>query len=398
MTKVPTCPQCGSTRTWKDGTRQTENGKTQRYYCRECCYRFSETNSNHSNELRTVQTFHRLPLNTPSTLLFDRQICASQATETKNLVKVETRTETRLAGATKLSKSELKGKIIEFLWWMKKEGYKESTIFSRGQRLKRFVNLNANLYHPEHIKEIIATQDTWSDARKEGMVYTYDLFAQWAGLNWIKPHYKPIRKLPFIPQEREIDDLIAGSNKQISAFLQIGKETGARAGEIFNLTWFDIDLQNKTINITPEKGSNPRILKISNRLIGMLSSFLNKETQIFTNYKSLKTLRRTFQRYRQRTAHKLGNPRIQKITFHTLRHWKATTEYHQTKDILHVMKLLGHRNIKNTLLYTQLIKQEENEEYISKVAQTIDEGRILIEAGFEYVCEIQGAKLFRKHK
>ncbi len=201
-----------------------------------------------------------------------------------------------------------------------------------------------------------------------------------------------------IVKEREIDDLIAGSNKQISAFLQIGKETGARAGEIFNLTWIDIDLQNKTINITPEKGSNPRILKISNKLISMLSSFPNKETKIFTNYKSLNTLRRTFERYRQRTAHKLGNPRIQKITFHTLRHWKATTEYHRTKDILHVMKLLGHRNIKNTLLYTQLIKQEENEEYISKVAKTIDEGRIFIEAGFEYVCEIQGAKLFRKRK
>jgi hypothetical protein len=62
------------------------------------------------------------------------------------------------------------------------------------------------------------------------------------------------------------------------------------------------------------------------------------------------------------------------------------------------MKLLGHRNIKNTLLYTQLIKQEENEEYISKVATTIQEGRALIEAGFEYVCEIQGAQLFRKRK
>jgi integrase len=230
------------------------------------------------------------------------------------------------------------------------------------------------------------------------MVYTYDLFAQWAGLKWEKPHYKPVRKLPFISQEREIYDLIAGTNKQISALFQIGKETGAKAGEIFNLTWIDLDLQNKTINITPEKESNPRIIKISNKLTGMLSNFPNKETKIFNNYKSLKTLRRIFQRHRQRTAHKLRNPRILKITFHTLRHWKATTEYHQTKDILHVMKLLGHRNIKNTLIYTQLIKQEEKEEYISKVAQTIDEGRNLLEAGFEYVCEIQGAKLFRKRK
>ncbi len=78
---------------------------------------------------------------------------------------------------------------------------------------------------------------------------------------------------------------------------------------------------------------------------------------------------------------------------------KATTEYHKTKDILHVMRLLGHRSIKNTLLYTQLVKPTGNEdEYISKVARTIDEARSLVEIGFEYVCEIAGAKLFKKRK
>jgi len=60
-------------------------------------------------------------------------------------------------------------------------------------------------------------------------------------------------------------------------------------------------------------------------------------------------------RLRNRVAEKLKNPRIRRIHFHTFRHWKATTEYHKTRDILHVMKLLGHRNIQTTLIYTQLI-------------------------------------------
>jgi integrase len=51
-------------------------------------------------------------------------------------------------------------------------------------------------------------------------------------------------------------------------------------------------------------------------------------------------------------ATKLQNPRLLRITFHTFRHWKATMEYNRTKDILYVMKLLGHRCIKNTLVYT----------------------------------------------
>jgi site-specific recombinase XerD len=36
-------------------------------------------------------------------------------------------------------------------------------------------------------------------------------------------------------------------------------------------------------------------------------------------------------------------------------------EYHKTKDILHVTQMLGHRNIKNTLIYTQLINNDEDE-------------------------------------
>jgi len=72
-------------------------------------------------------------------------------------------------------------------------------------------------------------------------------------------------------------------------------------------------------------------------------------------------------------------------------------EYAKTKDILHVMKLLGHKNIQNTLLYTQLISFE-NDEYHSATASTVQEARELIEAGFEYVCEFDGVKIFRRRK
>jgi len=130
-----------------------------------------------------------------------------------------------------------------------------------------------------------------------------------------------------------------------------------------------------------------------------LNTLPREHEQIFKHYRKLNYLRRSFDRYRKRATHKLGNPRILKITFHTLRHWKATIEYHKTKDILYVMRLLGHRNIKHTLLYTQLVKpNDDDDEYFSKVARTVNEARRLVENGFEYVCDIEGAKLFRKRK
>ena len=61
------------------------------------------------------------------------------------------------------------------------------------------------------------------------------------------------------------------------------------------------------------------------------------------------------------------------------------------------MEMLGHRDIKTTLIYTQII-HFENDDYHSAVAKTIEEARNLIEAGFEYVTEFDGVKLFRKRK
>ena len=83
------------------------------------------------------------------------------------------------------------------------------------------------------------------------------------------------------------------------------------------------------------------------------------------------------------------------------RHWKAIMLYHQTKDILYVMNFLGHKSIKNTLIYIQLeeaIFKEESDKYICKVAKNLDEAKELIELGFEYVTEMDGVKLFRKRK
>ena len=65
------------------------------------------------------------------------------------------------------------------------------------------------------------------------------------------------------------------------------------------------------------------------------------------------------------------------------------------------MRFLGHKSITNTMLYIQLeegLFKEENEEYICKVAETVQEMRTLVEAGFEYVCDLNGAKVFRKRK
>jgi len=175
------------------------------------------------------------------------------------------------------------------------------------------------------------------------------------------------------------------------------RRTGMRIGEAWRLKWTDLDFEAGTIRVNePEKNSNPRIFKLSNKLTAMLNALPRTSERVFGQV--LRTsVYSTFCDQRRRLAKKLQNPRLLQISFHTLRHWKATTEYHRTRDILYVKQMLGHKSITNTLIYTQLISFE-SDEYSSAVAKTLDEARKLVEVGFEYVTDIDSSKLFRKRK
>jgi integrase len=411
------CPECSSQKIWKDGLRyiKSEIGTiaVQRYICRSCGRRFSETDpappSPRRRELsqrrkKNVDLFGSyLKPNTThykaNGLTLSRQVCVTETQGAKNLVKVETRQKRAAGATTKLNEADMKGKIFEYAWWMKKQGYRESTIMLGTRLMKRLVKLGANILDPESVKETIAKQDTWNENTKLTVVNIYTAFLKMIGQTWIPPIYKEKRKLPFIPTEREIDQLIASCGKKTATFLQTLKETAMRSGEALNLEWIDVDIDRKVIRVTPEKNSNPRIFKVSNKLIAMLNNLPRKSRRVFTT--TLGSIRGTFYYSRRLAADKLQNPRILEIHFHTLRHWKATMLYHQTKDILHVMNYLGHKSIKNTLLYVQLSKvlfEDMPDEFTTRVTKSVKGARVLLEAGFDFVLEMDGVKIFRKRK
>jgi integrase len=285
---------------------------------------------------------------------------------------------------------------FDYAWQLKKRGLAETTIICYSNIIKQLRKMEADLFDPENVKDVIARQAHWSQGRRGNVIKAYTLWLRMHGLNWEAPKYKPVQKIPFLPNETEIDSLIGGCSPQMATFLQFLKETAARCGEAYKLQWIDIDFENNTARITPEKGSAPRLFKLSNKLIAMINRLPKTSAQVFT-YKGTYNLRKIFSRQRRRIANKLGNPRILQIHFHTLRHWRATMEYHRTKDLLHVMQFLGHRNIKTTMRYTQLIAFADDE-YVCKVADNVDQAKQLIESGFDYVTDIDTHKLFRKRK
>jgi integrase len=291
--------------------------------------------------------------------------------------------------------------ILNFILAQRKEGRADETIRSRVQALNQ-VAKTTDLDDPEQVKEYLANSK-WSNNTKIKFVDTYTTYLKFLGKTWNPPRYMATQKLPFIPTEQEIDLLIAGTGKILSAILQTLKETGIRIGELTQLTPLDLDTERKTLSITPEKGSNPRILPISDKLITMLKN-LPKDPR--ATYKTLfqphkDTLRDYLCNQRKAIAKRLNNPRLKEISFHTLRHWKGTTEYHKTKDIIHVKTVLGHKSITSTLIYINLesaLYLTTSDEWTCKAAHNPQEELELIEAGFQHVNNRGTLAFYKKRK
>jgi integrase len=138
-----------------------------------------------------------------------------------------------------------------------------------------------NIDDVESVKAFIAHKQV-SEARKQILVDKYAQYCKWRKIHFDKPIYKAVKRLPFIPTEKEIGALISASGKKTSTFLQVLKETGARPGEAWALKWTDIDFKRRIVNINdPEKNSLPRTLKVSNKLIAMLNNLLSKSEFVF---------------------------------------------------------------------------------------------------------------------
>ena len=116
---------------------------------------------------------------------------------------------------------------------------KEKTIKVYVYWLRALIKHGANSLQPETVKEVLANVKTWDDSSKALATAAYTTFLKIRGLTWRKPKYVQRSKLPFIPTEQEINDLIAHSGRRTSAALRIAKETGARIGEIVRLKWID---------------------------------------------------------------------------------------------------------------------------------------------------------------
>ena len=379
------CPECASVGPFdKAGTRQTAEGFTlQRYYCKDCNFRFSEPNP---FKLSRTNSDHQL-----SAILQDKA----------KKLEPQQKTDVVAISRNQTHQTQIQGEIIDFLWYLKKQGkYSDATIKTRVKLLRYLSEKSGvNLHDPEAVRMVLATNEKWSNGYKQNFVSAYDSFAEMLKISWEPPYYESKKSLPFVPLEKEVDALVAGCSKKVGTCVLALKETGFRIGELWQCKWTDLDEENFTLKCVAEKHGNPRQTKISSRLMARLLALPKTNQYIFGNG-NLNAFRWKYDRQKHALSIKLQNPRLKQIRFHSLRHFKATKEYAITRNILHVKELLGHRNINSTLVYTHLVPIDEDaESYHHATAKDAKEAGDLIEQCWQYVVTTpQGIMLFRKAK
>jgi len=251
------------------------------------------------------------------------------------------------------------------------------------------------------VKTFVATFDR-HNGYKRNLIMAYEHYVKLHGLTWTKPKYHENAKMPKIPLEAKIEAIMANAPLKLSTAIAISKDTGLRPVELMRTTLRNLDLQNGAIYPETAKHGSPRVLKITNKTLNMLNKYLATRNvainePIFGTWNS-NAYGKYFRHYRNKTAEKLQDPAIKGIRLYDLRHYFATMTYHKTRDILFTKQQMGHRKIETTLIYTQLLQFDRDDNYTCKVAQNVEQATDLIENGFEYVTEMDGIKLFRKRK
>ena len=183
------------------------------------------------------------------------------------------------------------------------------------------------------------------------------------------PRPKKPLKLPKVIAPADIKKMFeVTTNLKHNTMLKLCYGLGLRVSEIVNLKIADIDSRSMQVFIERAKGKKDRYVNLPESILPQLRTY-------FIEFKPQKYL---FEgqfggQYSSRSAQQVFKNAMQKakinksLSIHSLRHSFATHLLEQGTDIRFIQELLGHNDIKTTLIYTHV-----NDKSIRKIISPLD--------------------------
>lgn len=184
------------------------------------------------------------------------------------------------------------------------------------------------------------------------------------------PRPKKPSQLPKAINKEDIKKLFeVTTNTKHNIMLKLCYGMGLRVSEIVNIKIEDIDSKNMQVFIERAKGKKDRYVNLPETILNQLRDYFKEyrpkvflfEGQYGGQYSS-----RSVQSVFKNALKKAGINK--RVGIHSLRHSFATHLLENGTDISHIQQLLGHSNIKTTLIYTHVSRKD-----LKKVKSPLDD-------------------------
>ncbi len=277
----------------------------------------------------------------------------------------------------KLTNKNYQNKIIkEYLSYLSKvKGYSQHTVKSYNSDINQYLKINQEIGKFSYYLKVLS-QKSYTKSTINRKLTSIKTFLKWASsmdyfdasLIQNVSNLKTEKKLPNILSSTYInkllDELPSTSSKEIrdKAILELMYSSGLRVGEVSNLKIQNFNL-NKSIKVLG-KGNKERVLPITSRASGAISSYLSLARSKFKNEKSFDFMFLGIRggQLREREIRRIVNLRVGTFP-HSLRHTFATHLLEGGADLRVVQELLGHNDPKTTQIYTHVSKNQLKEKY-----------------------------------
>jgi len=158
------------------------------------------------------------------------------------------------------------------------------------------------------------------------------------------------------------------TNLKHNTMLKLCYGMGLRLSEIINLKITDIDSRNMQVFIEKSKGKKDRYVNLPQSVLEQLRTYYKKyrpKKYLFEGQNGGQYSKRSLQKVFENALHKAGINK--QVGIHSLRHSYATHLLEQGTDIRFIQELLGHKDIKTTLIYTDVTNKS-----IKNIASPLD--------------------------
>lgn len=257
----------------------------------------------------------------------------------------------------------------QFIQDLKLAGYSEKTVFlymNTVRRLAEYYKLSPEVLTPQQIKNYlfylmddlqVSNSYIKQAARSTELIWTLTLKKDWKKLGLIMPKTPP--KLPVYLSKKEVQALLdATPNLKYKAIFAILYSSGLRINEALHLKLADFEIERMKLRINFAKFNIQRYSILSDKALTIINEYIKsykpKNWVFYSNQFPDQPLnQRSAQTEFQKSVKRAGIIK-ENVRPHSLRHSFATHLVDSNLNLRVIQKLLGHKHISSTAIYTHV--------------------------------------------